>query len=40
MFNSVRKVVMVPKEKLASKGEKFSEIRKRLGTKGGKIVIR
>lgn len=39
-FKSVQKVLILKKEKLLSKGEKFSEIRKRLGTKGGKIVIK
>ena len=39
-FKSVQKVLILKKEKLFSKKEKFSEIRKRLGTKGGKIVIK
>jgi ribosomal protein L15 len=39
-FNSVRKVVRVAKDTLATKGETFKDIRKRLGTKGGKIIIR
>jgi len=42
-FNSVRKVAILPKEKVlstAGKIESFSEIRKRLGIKGRKIVIK
>jgi large subunit ribosomal protein L15 len=39
-FNSVRKAVVLKKEKLAAKGEKYSEIRKRLSLKGGKIRIK
>ncbi len=39
-FASVRKPVIVLSEKLASKTEKFSEMRKRLGLKGGKIKIK
>ena len=39
-FKSIRRVEIVKKEKLASKKEKFSEIRKRLNLKGAKIVIK
>ncbi len=42
-FKSVRKSVVVAKEKVASKDgkvETFSEIRKSLGVKGGKIKIK
>ena len=39
-FKSFKKVTILLKDKLASKGEKFSEIRKRLGKKGGKIIIK
>jgi large subunit ribosomal protein L15 len=39
-FKSIKKVVVVAKDKLASKEEKFSEMRKRLGLKGGKIRIK
>lgn len=39
-FKSIQKVFVVDKEKLASKTEKFSEIRKRLGIKGKKIRIK
>ena len=39
-FKSVRKAFVLPKEKLASSGEKFSEIRKRLGIKGKKIRLK
>ena len=39
-FKSVRKAVIVASDKLASKTEKFSEMRKRLGLKGGKIKIK
>ena len=42
-FNSIRKVVLLPKEKILSEGgkeETFSEIRKRLSIKGGKIKIK
>lgn len=38
-FKSIQKVFIVPSEKVV-KGEKFSEVRKRLGVKGKKIVIR
>ena len=38
-FKSIQKVFAITSDKLASKGEKFSEIRKRLGIKGRKIVI-
>ncbi len=38
-FNSVRKTVRVAKEKVEGK-ETFSALRKRLGIKGGKIVVR
>ena len=39
-FKSVRKAFVLPQEKLVSIGEKFSEIRKRLGIKGKKIKIK
>ena len=39
-FNSIRKMVILGKDKLASKEEKLSEIRKRLGIKGGKIKVK
>lgn len=39
-FNSVRKEVVVAKDKLVSEKEKFSEMRKRLGLKGGKIKVK
>ncbi len=39
-FNTVKKALVIKKEKLAKAGEKFSEIRKRLGVKGKKIKIR
>jgi len=39
-FKSIQKVFTVKKDKLASKTEKFSEIRKRLGVVGRHIVIK
>jgi large subunit ribosomal protein L15 len=39
-FKSIQKVFTVAKDKLASKEEKFSEIRKRLGIKGKKIHLK
>jgi ribosomal protein L15 len=39
-FKSKKKNVKIPKAKLTTKGEKFSEIRKRLGIKGRHIVIK
>ena len=39
-FKSVRRPFEVSPDKLISKGEKFSEIRKRLGVKGRHIVIK
>src|SRR6185503_18524074 len=39
-FKTKKKNVKFLKEKLATKGEKFSEIRKRLGIKGKKIIIK
>lgn len=39
-FKSIQKVFLLEKDKLATKGEKFSEIRKRLGIKGKKIRIK
>ncbi len=39
-FNSRIKAVEIKEKDLAKKDEKFSEIRKRTGMKGGKIVIR
>lgn len=38
-FKSIQKVLVVSKDKL-EKGEKFSAMRKRLGLKGKKIVIK
>ncbi len=39
-FKSIQKVFILEKDKLITKGEKFSEIRKRLGIKGRHIVIK
>ncbi len=39
-FKSIRKIVNIASDTLASKEEKFSEMRKRLGLKGGKIRIK
>ncbi|MDP2789016.1 MAG: hypothetical protein Q8O46_03125 [bacterium] len=39
-FKSIRKMVILGTDKVPSKDEKFSAIRKRLGLKGGKIVIK
>jgi ribosomal protein L15 len=42
-FKSVRKSILLPKEKIISTGgkqETFSEIRKRLAIQGGKIKIK
>jgi large subunit ribosomal protein L15 len=39
-FNSIYKALILKKEELASPGEKFSEIRKRLKLKGKKIKIK
>jgi|SRR3989344_2832485 len=39
-FKSIRKLIVLPEEKLISKKEKFSEIRKRLSIKGRHIVIK
>lgn len=41
-FKSIRKVILVPKEKTVAgaKQESFSEMRKRLNIKGGKIAIK
>ncbi len=39
-FKSIEKTIVIAKDKLASKSEKISEIRKRLGIKGKKIVVR
>lgn len=39
-FKSIDRSLVVAKDKLASKTEKFSELRKRLGIKGKKIKIR
>src|SRR3990167_338529 len=42
-FNTIKKAVIIPKEKILSTGgkiETFSEIRKRLNLKGGKIKIK
>lgn len=38
-FKSIQKTFVVPSDKIVSKGEKFSEIRKRLGIKGKKISL-
>ena len=38
-FKSIQKLFLVSKDKIISKAEKFSEIRKRLGIKGRKILI-
>ena len=39
-FKSIQKVFILGENKLLAKGEKFSEIRKRLGIKGKKIKIK
>ncbi len=39
-FNSVRRAVILKKDKLVGEKESFKEIRKRLGVKGRKIVIK
>src|SRR3989339_890639 len=39
-FKSIQKIYILEKDKLTAKGEKFSEIRKRLGLKGKKIRIK
>ncbi len=42
-FNSIRKAIIVSPEKVLSTGgkkETFKEIRKRLGLKGGKIIVK
>jgi ribosomal protein L15 len=39
-FKSIQKPLILKKEKLISRGEKFSEIRKRLGIKGKHIIIK
>lgn len=39
-FKSIQNVFILSKDKPALKGEKFSEIRKRLGIKGKKIKLR
>ncbi|OGI93651.1 hypothetical protein A3A03_00500 [Candidatus Nomurabacteria bacterium RIFCSPLOWO2_01_FULL_40_18] len=39
-FKSIQKVFILPADKQPLKGEKFSEIRKRLGIRGKKIKIR
>lgn len=39
-FKSVVRPVIVPDKKLLSKEEKFSQIRKRFGIKGGRIKIK
>ncbi len=38
-FKSIQNAYVVNGDKLASKGEKFSELRKRLSIKGKKILI-
>lgn len=39
-FKSIQKVLVIEKDKLAVKGEKFSEMRKRLGLTGKKIRVK
>lgn len=39
-FKSIQKVLVLSRDKVISKAEKFSEIRKRLGIKGRKIRIK
>ena len=39
-FKSIQKIFVLGKDKLIAKGEKFSEIRKRLDIKGKKIKIK
>ena len=39
-FKSIQKPLFLSKDKVSSKTEKFSEIRKRLNIKGGKIKIK
>ncbi len=39
-FKSIRRVVKIEKGTLVNPKEKFSEVRKRLGLKGGKIKVR
>ena len=39
-FKSIEKILVLSGDKVISKGEKFSEIRKRLGIKGRKIRIK
>ncbi len=39
-FKSIQKLFLVSADKMVSKIEKFSEIRKRLGIKGRKILIK
>lgn len=39
-FKSIHKALILKGDKAPKKGEKFSEIRKRLGIKGKKIVIK
>ena len=39
-FKSIQKMFALSADKPALKGEKFSEIRKRLGIKGKKIVLK
>ncbi len=39
-FNTVKKNLVIKKDKLAGVKESFKEIRKRLGVKGRKIVIK
>ncbi len=39
-FKSIQDFLIVESDTLASKGEKFSEIRKRLLIKGGKIKVK
>lgn len=39
-FHSTRKAVLIPRSAKSGEKETFSEIRKRLGVKGGKIVVK
>lgn len=39
-FKSIQKIFVVAQDKLISKTEKFSEMRKRLGIKGKKIRVK
>ena len=39
-FNSRKKALVLKKDKLVKKGESYAEIRKRLGLKGKKIIVK